>query len=102
MSKLSFEEWLQLKAEYAEYVKGSAEPAEEQAPAAEPENEPAPAAEPEQQPEPEAKPDPMDGVRAEIEEIKKAMGTMAKALQPSLGDIKPVGIDDVVSKFFEE
>ncbi len=96
MAKMSFEEW-KLRREYDEYLKSQDEPSE--APAAEPEKK----AEPE--PAPEAAPAPMgpaEDYRAELNEIREQMKKMAAALSPSLGDVQPVGIEDVVPTFFKQ
>ena len=96
MAKMSFEEW-KLRKEYDEYLKSLDEPSE--APAAEPEKQ----AEPE--PAPEAAPAPMgpaEDYRAELNEIREQMKKMAAALSPSLGDVQPVGIEDVVTNFFKQ
>ena len=96
MAKMSFEEW-KLRREYDEYLKSQDEPSA--APAAEPEKK----AEPE--PAPEAVPAPMgpaEDYRAELNEIREQMKKMAAALSPSLGDVQPVGIEDVVTNFFKQ
>lgn len=96
MAKMSFEEW-KLRKEYEEYLKSQDEPSE--APAAEPEKQ----AEPEQAP--EAAPVPMgpaEDYRAELNEIREQMKKMAATLSPSLGDVQPVGIEDVVTNFFKQ
>ena len=96
MAKMSFEEW-KLRKEYEEYLKSQDEPSE--APEAEPEKQ----AEPEQAP--EAAPAPMgpaEDYRAELNEIREQMKKMAAALSPSLGDVQPVGIEDVVTNFFKQ
>lgn len=96
MAKMSFEEW-KLRKEYDEYLKSQDETPE--APAAEPEKQ----AEPE--PAPEAAPAPMgpaEDYRAELNEIREQMKKMAAALSPSLGDVQPVGIEDVVTNFFKQ
>lgn len=95
MAKMSFEEW-RLRKEYEAYL-NEQETAEEsknnnlEAPA-----EPA-AAEPAAAPEA-----PEEDYKAEMAEIRKEMAILAKALSPSLGDVQPVGIDDVVKKFFTD
>ena len=101
MAKMSFEEYLEARAAYADYLKteeGAKDPVDpkpEEKGAADPKPEEKGAADPE----PEKNYG--DDVQKQLDEIKAAMGLMAKALQPSLGDIKPVGIDDVVKKFFD-
>lgn len=90
MAKMSFEEW-KLRKEYDEYLKSQDEPSE------------APAAEPEKQAEPEPAPmGPAEDYRAELNEIREQMKKMAAALSPSLGDVQPVGIEDVVTNFFKQ
>lgn len=96
MAKMSFEEYLQARAEYNDYLKGQPEPAADPKPAEDPKPEdPKP-----EDPKPED-PAPENDLQKQLDEIKAAMGVMAKALQPSLVDIQPVGIDDVVKKFFD-
>lgn len=92
MAKMSFEEW-KLRREYDEYLKSQDEPSE--APA-EPEKPAEPA--------PEAAPamGPAEDYRAELNEIREQMKKMAAALSPSLGDVQPVGIEDVVTNFFKQ
>ena len=101
MEKMSFEEYLEARAAYADYLKAE-EGAKDEKDLVKPEEKPAsdpkteePAAD--QEPEKNSGSD----VQKQLDEIKAAMGLMAKALQPSMGDIKPVGIDDVVKKFFD-
>ena len=94
MAKMSFEEYLQARAEYNDYLKGQPEPEDHKPEDPKPED-----SKPED-PKPED-PKPEGDLQKQLDEIKAAMGLMAKALQPSLGDIKPVGIDDVVKKFFD-
>lgn len=92
MAKMSFEEW-KLRKEYEAYLneQETAEPKETEKPA-----EPA-AAEPAAAPE-----SPEEDYKSELAEIRKEMAILAKALSPSLGDVQPVGIDDVVKKFFTD
>lgn len=102
MAKLSFEEW-KLRKEYEEYLKEE-EPGEP-VPKTEQVEEPAPVPKTEQVEEPTPVPksvqDEVD-YRKELMEIKKQMALMSKALSPSLNDINPVGIDDVVKKVFND
>lgn len=96
MAKMSFEEW-KLRKEYEEYLKSQDEPSE--APAAEPEKQ----AEPE--PAPEAAPAPMgpaEDYRKELNDLREEMRRTLAALSPSLGDVQPVGIEDVVTNFFKQ
>lgn len=95
MAKMSFEEW-KLRKEYDEYLKSQDEPSE--APAAEPEKQ----AEPEQAPEAAPAMGPAEDYRAELNEIREQMKKMAASLSPSLGDVQPVGIEDVVTNFFKQ
>lgn len=94
MAKMSFEEW-KLRREYDEYLKS-----QDEAPEA--------PAEPEKQAEPEPAPEaapamgPAEDYRAELNEIREQMKKMAAALSPSLGDVQPVGIEDVVTNFFKQ
>lgn len=101
MAKMSFEEWLQAKKEYNDYLEGQSAP--EIKPEEKREERPAaPAAKPE--PAPEAAPamGPAEDYRAELNEIREQMKKMAAALSPSLGDVQPVGIEDVVTNFFKQ
>ena len=93
MVKMSFEEYLEARAAYADYLK-TEEGAKDEKDPADPKPEEKPA-------DPEPEKNSGDDVQKQLDEIKAALGLMAKALQPSLGDIKPVGIDDVVKKFFD-
>lgn len=96
MAKMSFEEW-KLRREYEEYLQQNEEPAE--APEIrqeQPEEKPAPA------PEQPAQMGPAEDYRQQLNEIRAEMAKMAKALSPSLGDVQPVGIDDVVTNFFKQ
>ena len=95
MAKMSFEEFMTAREAYQAYLGEEPEKAPEVKP--EPENTP----EPEKQPEPEAQPAGPDYDK-QLEEIRQQLAIMAKALSPSLGDIQPVGVDDVVKKFFTE
>lgn len=104
MAKLNFEEYLKAMEGYRAYLNGEAK----ELPEIPSEEDPKPAEDPKQEDGPvgpAADPEPEknygDDVQKQLDEIKAAMGLMAKALQPSLGDIKPVGIDDVVKKFFD-
>lgn len=97
---ISFEEFLKAREEYEAFTKGQAQPEQPAPPAEEPKPE-EPAAE-EQPPEIEPANGPAEDYRKELNEIRSQLAIMARALSPSLGDIEPVGIDDVVSKFFNE
>lgn len=97
---ISFEEFLKAREEYEAFTKGQAQP-----------EKPAQSAEEPKQEEPAAEEVPADELpangpaedyRKELNEIRSQLAIMARALSPSLGDIEPVGIDDVVSKFFNE
>ena len=94
MAKMSFEEW-KLYREYEKYLADSKEEPEEK-----PEQEVKP--EKEEKPEQETKPEQENDYGKEIAEIRKQLALMSKALSPSLNDVEPVGIDDVVKKFFSE
>ena len=48
-------------------------------------------------------PDPLDDIRAQISELNKTIATMSKSIiSPSLADVKPLGVEDVLTKFFKE
>lgn len=102
---ISFEEFLKAREEYEAFTKGQAQPEKPAQPAEEPKQE-----EPKQE-EPAAEETPADELpsngpaedyRKELNEIRSQLAIMARALSPSLGDIEPVGIDDVVSKLLNE
>ena len=97
---ISFEEFLKAREEYEAFTKGQAQPEQPAPPAEEPKQE-EPAAEETPAEELPAN-GPAEDYRKEFNEIRSQLAIMARALSPSLGDIEPVGIDDVVSKFFNE
>lgn len=97
MAKMSFEEFMKAREEYAAYLNGE-QPETAPAPAEKPE----PAAEPEPAPADPAEDPEKEEMKNELQEIRQQLAIMAKALSPSLGDIQPVGVDDVVKKFFSE
>lgn len=91
--------------------KADPEPADDPAPEKKPEPEkdaPAPAPVPEEKPAPEKKEqDPyketFDAIEKQIAEITANVNKIAKlAFMPSMDDVKPLGIDDVITKFFKE
>lgn len=102
MAKLSFEEYMKAREEYEDYLTGKIDTTgatgSDQDPAPEKKQEPEKQPEPEKDEEKPAGPD----YDKQLEEIRQQLAIMAKALSPSLGDIQPVGVDDVVKKFFEE
>ena len=94
MAKMSFEEFLQMQEAYKKYLGEEKNPEPAAEVKEEPKKEePAPKAE-------EAADEP--DLKQELEEVRKQLAIMAKALSPSLGDVQPVGIDDVVKKFFTD
>ena len=102
MAKLSFEEYLKAREEYMRYTGEDPEKVTASS-AAGSDQTPAPA----KQPEPEKQPEPAQDQSGpdydkQLEDIRQQLALMAKALSPSLGDIQPVGVDDVVKKFFTE
>ncbi len=97
---MTFEEFLKAREEYDAFMKKQDAPAQ-----------PVPAAEEPKQEEPAAEEKtaaelpangPAEDYRQELNEIRSQLAIMARALSPSLGDVDPVGIDDVVSKFFND
>ena len=102
MAKMSFEEYLEARAAYADYLKTEEDAKDEKDPVKKGDPKPADDQKKEETPaDPEPEKNSGDDVQKQLDEIKAAMAVMAKALQPSLGDIQPVGIDDVVKKFFD-
>ena len=99
MAKLSFEEWLKVREEYEDYLNGNIEASS----AAGSDQTPALAKQPELVKEPEPVPEQSGpDYDQQLDDIRQQLALMAKALSPSLGDIQPVGVDDVVKKFFTE
>ena len=85
------------------------------APAADPkpEEKPAPAAEPAADPKPEAPasssqpeaagPDPLDAIKQQIQGLTDVVDKMSKVfIMPNMDNVNPLGIDDVITKFFKE
>lgn len=78
------------------------------APAPEPAPEPNPAPTPEDpapaEPAPAAPgPDPLDDIKQQIAGLASTVKEMSKSIiTPNLADIKPQGIEDVISNFFKE
>ena len=51
----------------------------------------------------DVKPDAIDALNNKIESLAAALEKMAKMpLFPSMDDVKPLGVDDVIVKFFKE
>lgn len=49
------------------------------------------------------KEDPLDGIKAQIAELTNTLGAISKAvINPSMDNIQPLGIDDIITKFFKE
>lgn len=49
------------------------------------------------------KEDPLDGIKAQIAELTNTLGAISKAvINPTLDNIQPLGIDDIIVKFFKE
>ena len=103
MTKLSFEEYLKAREEYMRYIGDDPEKVTASS-AAGSDQTPAPAKQqdPEKDPEPAPAMGPAEDYRAELNEIREQMKKMAAALSPSLGDVEPVGIEDVVTNFFKQ
>lgn len=96
--KMTFEEFLKAKAEYAEYIKTADEPAEEkpvegQKSTESKGEEPSVDKKPEQQ---EKAPE-----NDEIAALREEMRKLREAMSPSLGSVEPVGVEDIVNRFFE-
>lgn len=48
-------------------------------------------------------PDPLDGIKAQIAELTNTLGAISKAvISPALDNVKPLGAEDVIVKFFKE
>ena len=100
MAKMSFAEYLQARAEYNDYLKGQQDPEKDPKPEdPKPEEDPKPAEDLKPKDGPVG---PAEDYRAELNEIREQMKKMAAALSPSLGDVQPVGIEDVVTNFFKQ
>lgn len=101
MAKMSFEEWLQAKKEYNDYLEGQSAP--ETKPEEKREERPAaPAEKPEQATEAAPANGPAEDYRKELNDLREEMHRTLAALSPSLGDVQPVGIEDVVTNFFKQ
>lgn len=49
------------------------------------------------------KEDPLDGIKAQIAELTNTLGAISKAvINPTLDNIQPLGMDDIIVKFFKE
>lgn len=49
------------------------------------------------------KEDPLDGIKAQIAELTNTLGAISKAvINPTLDNVQPLGIDDIIVKFFKE
>lgn len=72
--------------------------------AADPDPQPAAeASEAKEAPAAEPKEDPLDGIKAQIAELTNTLGAISKAvINPTLDSIQPLGIDDIIVKFFKE
>lgn len=63
----------------------------------------APASEVKEETPAEPKEDPLDGIKAQIAELTNTLGAISKAvINPTLDNIQPLGIDDIIVKFFKE
>lgn len=63
----------------------------------------APASEAKEETPAEPKEDPLDGIKAQIAELTNTLGAISKAvINPSMDNIQPLGIDDIITKFFKE
>ncbi len=50
-----------------------------------------------------ADPDPLEGIKAQIAELTNTLGAISKAvISPALDNVKPLGAEDVIVKFFKE
>ena len=55
------------------------------------------------EPEPEPKPDPLDDIKKQIGDLTETLTAISKVvINPAMAQIKPVGIDDIISNFFKE
>ena len=63
----------------------------------------APASEAKEETPAEPKEDPLEGIKAQIAELTNTLGAISKAvINPSMDNIQPLGIDDIITKFFKE
>ena len=82
--------------------KTETDPAQAPAPSPSPEQ-----AEPEQAVIPETKPDPvpdpLDTIMDRISSLTQTVEKMSKSVvMPSMDDVKPLGVEDIITKFFKE
>ena len=81
------------------------DPKPEPAPAPDPKPEPAPTPDPkpEPAPTPDPKPDPLDAIKAQLQGLTDVVEKMSKSIiMPTLDDVNPLGIDDIITNFFKE
>ena len=76
-------------------------------PEAAPDPTPTPEAAPDPTPAPEAAPDPapdpLDAIKLQISNLTDVVDKMSKKLvMPNMDDVKPLGIEDIISNFFKE
>ena len=77
------------------------DPKPEPAPAPDPKPEPAPAPDP--NPEPAPAPDPLDSIRTQLAGLTDIVDKMSKSIiMPTLDDVSPLGIEDIITNFFKE
>ena len=85
------------------------DPKPEPAPAPDPKPEPAPAPDPKPDPapapdpKPEPAPDPLDAIKAQLQGLTDVVEKMSKSIvMPTLDDVTPLGIEDIITNFFKE
>ena len=64
---------------------------------------PDPAPDPTPTPAPDPAPDPLDAIKLQISNLTDVVDKMSKKLvMPNMDDVKPLGIEDIISNFFKE
>lgn len=90
-------------------MEAAPDPKPEPAPAPDPKPEPTPAPDPTPEPAPAPDPtptpapDPLDAIKAQLEGLTDVVGKISKSIiMPTLDDVTPLGIEDIITNFFKE
>ena len=58
---------------------------------------------PDPRPEPAPAPDPLDAIKSQLQGLTDVVEKMSKSIiMPSLDDVTPLGIEDIITNFFKE
>ena len=93
----------EIRALDAEDLTPAPTPAPDPAPDPTPTPAPDPAPDPTPTPAPDPAPDPLDAIKLQISNLTDVVDKMSKKLvMPNMDDVKPLGIEDIISNFFKE